>query len=89
MVEVEPISLVDRVRLLVADVQAAVKETEDRQGYRRENGRELGGPHKEACRELQGALQVLADRLGSLLAPPVDLGALRAEYEALRARLEE
>jgi len=84
-----PERLAARVRLLVADAQATLKETEDRLAYRREARRELSATHKEACRELQGALQALADRLAALLAPPVDVEGLRREYEALRVRLEE
>ena len=80
--------LVDRIRRLVADVQAITTESEARLAYRREHSRELSAGHKEALNSLHAALQGLADRVGALLAPAPDPEALRGEYERLVAKFK-
>jgi len=89
MTAVDTTSLVDKVRRLVADIQAAVKASEDRLTYRRECGRQLSKAHEEALTGLRARLGVLTARLDALLGPDVDVAALKAEFAGLKARLEE
>ena len=79
--------LADRVRAVVAAAQAVIRESETRAEFRREHHRGLSGAHKEALQEFEGTLRGLADRLAVLVAPDVDVAALREEYERLVAKL--
>jgi len=80
-----PDRLAARVRLLVADAQAAVKETEDRLAYRKTHGRTLSKAHTDALAELGERLGVLRERLGVLLGP--DVAKLYEEFTELQRRL--
>jgi hypothetical protein len=82
-------NLADRVRAVAVQAEALTRESEDRLAYRRAHGRELSAAHVEALHRLQGSLQALAERVAALLAPPIDVEALRAQYEGLCGRLEE
>jgi len=78
-------ALAQRVKALVADVEAVLAESERRLAYRREHGRDLSQAHKEALAELLPVLDALRRSLGALVGP--DIEALRREFEELTQRL--